>query len=117
MASEARLKRINELLKRQVGQIILEEVDFPNNVLVTVSGVETSQDATHCKVFISVFPETETKNVLVILGKVIYFIQQLLNKNLRMRPVPQIRFVEEKDIPVEQKIENLLEKIKMENED
>jgi len=112
MASEQRIKKINELLKRQIGQIILEEVDFPNNVLVTVSRVETSQDVTHCKVFISVFPETATKNVLAILGKVIYFIQQLLNKGLKMRPVPQIRFVEEIEIPQAQRIENILDKVK-----
>jgi len=113
MATEQRIKRINELLKRQAGRAILEEVDFPNNVLVTVSRVETSQDVTHCKVFISVFPEAEMKNVLAVLGKVIYFIQQALNKSLKMRPVPQIRFVEEIEIPKIQRIEMLLEKVKI----
>jgi len=116
MATEQRIKRINELLKRQVGRTILEEVDFPNNVLVTVSGVETSQDVTHCKVFVSVFPEAEMRNVLTVLGKVIYFIQQALNKSLKMRPVPKIRFVEETEIPIAQRVENILEKIKIEDE-
>jgi len=114
MATEQRIKRINELLKRQIGRIILEEIDFPNNVLVTVSRVETSQDVTHCKVSISVFPETEIKSVLIILQKLIYHIQQLVNKSLRMRPVPQIRFVEEKEIPKIQRIETLLEKVRIE---
>ena len=116
MATEKRVKRINELLKRQIGQTILEEVDFPNNVLVTVSGVETSQDVTHCKVFISVFPTAETKNALAILQKLIYPIQKLVNRSLRMRPVPQIRFVEEKDIAPGQRVEAILESIKIEEE-
>lgn len=112
MASEARIKRINELVKRQVGQNILREVDFSNNVLATITRAETSMDVTHCKVFVSAFPEKEIKNVLRILQKNIYNLQKLLNRQLRMRPVPQIRFVEEKDLPAEQRIENLLEKIK-----
>lgn len=117
MASEARLKRINELIKRQVGQNILEEVDFPADILATVTRAETSIDVTHCKIFISAFPEKEIKNVLDILQKNIYHLQKLLNHQLNMRPVPQIRFVEEEDIPAEQRIENLLEKIKMEDEE
>jgi len=113
MATEQRIRKINELLKRQVGRVILEEVDFPNNVLVTVSRVETSQDVTHCKVFISVFPEAEIKNVLSILGKVIYFIQQTINKDLKIRPVPQIRFVEEQEMAQAQRVENILDKVKI----
>ena len=115
MATEKRVKRINELLKRQIGQTILEEVDFPNNILVTVSGVETSQDVTHCKVSIAVFPATETKTGLAILQKLIYPIQKLVNRSLRMRPVPQIRFVEEKDITSVQRVEAILENIKIED--
>jgi len=117
MASEARLIRINELIKRQVGKDILEEVDFPADVLTTVTRAQTSIDATHCKIFISAFPEKEIKNVLNILQKNIYRLQKLLNRQLNMRPVPQIRFVEELEIPMAQKIENLLEKIEMENEE
>jgi len=116
MATEQRVKRINELLKRQIGQTILEEVDFPKNILVTVSGVETSQDVTHCKVSIAVFPASETKNALAILQKFIYPIQKLVNKSLRMRPVPQIRFVEEKDMAPAQRVEAILENIKIEEE-
>lgn len=112
MASEARVKRINELIKRQIGKNILEEVDFPNNVLATITRVETSADVTHCKVFVSAFPEKEIINVLRILKKNIYHLQKLLNHQLKMRPVPQIRFVEEQGIPAQIRIENILEKIK-----
>lgn len=92
----------------------MEAIDFPSNVLVTVSRVESSQDVTHCKVFISVFPESEIKNTLAVLDKVIYFIQQSLNKSLKMRPVPQIRFVEEERVGDVQRVENILDKVKTE---
>ena len=115
MASESRLKRINELILRQTGKNVLEEIDFPNNVLATITRAKTTSDGTHCKVFVSAFPEKEIKNVLRILQNNIYHLQKMLNHQLKMRPVPQIRFVEEEEIPVQIRIENILEKIKIED--
>jgi len=44
-------KKVNELLKRELGKIILKEGNFPKNVLVTITQVQTSKDLREVKVF------------------------------------------------------------------
>ena len=88
-----RLPQINELIKRELSQILLREVDFPKGILVTIIKVETSSDISQVKVWASTIPEKQADMVLQILNKQIYFIQQYLNKQLKMRPVPKIKFM------------------------
>jgi ribosome-binding factor A len=107
-----RILKINELLKRQIGQLFLKEVEFPRNVLVTITRVETSFDLKVTMVSVSVMPSSESKRVQEILSHRIYDLQQKINRMLKMRPIPKIVFREEKEVSEAAKIEELLEKTK-----
>ncbi len=106
-----RLLGLNQLIRKELSQIILREADFPKGILVTLTRVECSQNLNEAKVYISVLPEQRAGEMLQILNREIYHLQQLLNKRLRMRPIPKIIFVEEKKTVEAGKIEELLEKI------
>lgn len=118
-----RIQRVNQLIKKELNQIILREVDFPKDVLVTMTRVESSGNLIQAKVYISVMftphrnevsgagPENKSTQVLEILNKHIYNIQQMLNKRLKMRPIPRIIFVQEKRTQEAGRIEELLEEI------
>ena len=110
-----RILKINELLKRQIGQLLLKEVEFPKDVLVTITRVETSFDLRVAIVRVSVLPSSASKVVKEILNCRIYDLQQEINKRLRMRPIPKIIFREEKEVGEAAKIEELLEKTKINN--
>jgi len=112
MASSRRIKKINELIKRELGKIILKEIGFPKNILVTLTHTQTSKDLSECKVFVSVFPEKETENVLKILNKEIYTIQQVLNNRLFMKPIPKIKFLQDKELKKAQRVDKLLNEMK-----
>lgn len=107
-----RIPQVNQLIKKELGQIILKEVDFPEGVLVTLTRVQTSSNLIQAKVYISVMPEIQIGQVLEIMNRQIYFLQQMLNKRLRMRPIPKIQFVEEKATREAGRVEELLEEIK-----
>ena len=107
-----RIQRVNQLIKRELSQILLREAEFPADILVTITRVETSVDLNQTKVFLSVMPESQTSQTLRILNRQIYNIQQKLNKRLKMRPVPQIKLLEEKETKEAGRIEELLEEIK-----
>lgn len=109
-----RIQKVNQLLKREISQILLKEVDFPKDTLVTVTRVETSVDLNQAKIFFSVMPESRFSNVLQILNHRIYNVQQILNKRLKMRPIPRIKFLEEKETLEAGKIEETLEGLKKE---
>ena len=107
-----RILKINELLKRQLGELFLKEIEFPKGVLVTITRVETSPDLREAIVSISAMPNSANKKVQQILKYCIYDLQQEINRKLRMRPIPKIVFREEKEVVEAAKIEELLEKIK-----
>ena len=92
----------------------MKELSLPKSILVTVTEVETSRDLRQSKVFISVFPEKETKRVLRTLEKGIYDIQQILNKRLKIKFVPKIKFFEDKKLKETQKIDEILNRIEEE---
>ncbi len=107
-----RIKKVNEVLTRELSKTILKEIDLPRNILVTVTEVETSRDLDHCRAFISVFPTGETEKVLRILNKESYNLHQILNKKLFIKRVPKIQFFEEKKLRTAQRTDELLDNLK-----
>lgn len=108
-----RVLQVNRLIQEELSKIILREVEFPLGVLVTLTRVDTSSNIIESKVYISVMPGNRGEEVFMLLNKQIYFIQQILNKRLRMRPIPKIIFVAEKETVRAGKVEEILEKIKI----
>lgn len=108
-----RIQRVNQLIKKELSIILLKEVDLPKNILVTITHIESSSDLRLAKVYISCLPEKETKKVFQALNDSIYNFQQNLNKRLNMRPIPKIKFIENKEIKKTARIEELLEQIKL----
>ncbi len=109
-----RIQRVNSLIKREISQVLLREMEFPSGVLVTVTRVETSPGLKESDVWISVFPGEETIKIIDVLNKRIYFLQQKINQRLRMRPIPKISFLREDKTGEADRIEELLEKLKKE---
>ena len=109
-----RAERIQELLKKELGQIILREVEMPDDVLVTLTRVMVSGNLQEAKVFISVVPDTRAPEVMKTLGQNVYPIQQIWNGRLKMRPVPRIRWTAETAGAEAHRIEELLEQLKEE---
>lgn len=90
MSSQRRLEKINELVRRFVAELLRQELDTDS--LVTVSKVETSPNGQHSVIGITVFPFNKAEEVIKKIEKDVYEIQQKLNRGLKMRPVPKIRF-------------------------
>ena len=97
---QRRVEQVNILIRDELANIIDREVDLPEKTFVTITRVDTSRDLRYANVFISVLGEAkeaenvkESEYVLDIIEKNIYNIQQTLNRRLRMRPVPKIKFL------------------------
>lgn len=107
-----RIPRVNQLIRKELSQIILREIEFPQNVLVTVTRVEATGNLFEAKIYVSSLPNTKSKEILTILNRNIYELQQILNRRLKMRPIPKIIFKEETETAGAGKIEEILTKIK-----
>jgi len=107
-----RVHRVNDLIQEELGKIILREVDFPKDTLVTLTRVDTASNIISAKVFISVLPDGQLDKVMRILNRRIWDIQQSLNKCLNMRPIPKIIFYKEEKTGEAAKVESVLEELK-----
>lgn len=107
-----RLEQINELIKEELSKILDRMIEFPAGTLVTLTRVEVSEDKWYANAYVSCLPthdgDIQDGEVLKIVEKNIYAIQQALNKKLRMRPVPKIRFLIDKAEKKRERIEELL---------
>lgn len=110
--TELRVKRFNELIKIELGKIIFDFLEVKSGVLVTVTRVVTAPDLFSAVIFISVWPDNKTAEIFGKLSRSIYQIQQLLNKKLKIRPVPKIIFKRDKNPEEVSEIEKLIEEIK-----
>ena len=109
-----RVEKTNSLLQHEIGKILLRDFAFSPEILVSVTRVDCSANLIDAKVFISVFPETKLAGILNALQKSVYDIQYKINRTLRTRPIPKIRFVGDKNISEAGRIEELLTKVKNE---
>ncbi len=107
-----RVKQVNQLVKKTLGKIILEEFSKPEGTLITITRVETTPNLIKTKVFINIIPEEKTKKIIESLQKEVYHIQQKLNRKLKIRPVPKIIFKLDKSVEEAAKIEKILAKLK-----
>jgi len=107
-----RIDKVNSLLKHEISKIIQKEINFSNDVLVTLTYVKTTANLIEARVFISVLPEERLNEVLEILKRNVFMIQQKINKKLNMRPIPKIMFMEDKTESEADKIEKIIKELK-----
>jgi ribosome-binding factor A len=89
-----RLLKINESIKATLSSVITAEgLKDPRIGFVTVTGVETSSDLQHAKVYVSVLgSQTERDLTMKALEKSRGFLQTKINASLHMRRTPQLQF-------------------------
>jgi ribosome-binding factor A len=87
-----RMRRVNEAV-RQVLSEALGELKDPRIGFVTVTGVETSPDLRHARVYVSVLgPESKQQQSLAGLEAAHGVLQRRLGRELRLKRTPQLAF-------------------------
>jgi ribosome-binding factor A len=109
-----RINQINELIKRNIGEIISREIDFKPGVFITIIKVDTTRDLGYSHISLSVFPEKETNYILKTLQSEIYQIQGHLNRKMHLKKLPHIDFLIDSTESRADKIEKIFKKINSE---
>jgi ribosome-binding factor A len=87
-----RMRRVNESVRQVLSEALLELKD-PRIGFVTVTGVETSSDLRHARVFVSVLgSEKKRKKSLEGLAAAHGVLQSHLARELRMKRTPTLAF-------------------------
>ncbi|HEY4506572.1 MAG TPA: ribosome-binding factor A [Candidatus Paceibacterota bacterium] len=106
-----RIKKLNDLIRDEVGKILNIELENENNILVTVVAGDISPTLEHATIKISVFPTDKGKEIITKINRIVFKIQKKLNSRLKMRPIPKIRFEIDTTEEHADRIENMLKNI------
>ena len=86
-----RTERVDELLRQEIGAIVSREVADPRVGFATITGVETTDDLRHAKVWVSVIGQpAEREAALAALRHAMPFIRHELGSRLRIRRIPDL---------------------------
>ena len=108
-----RLERVNELMRRELGELINREVSF-EAVLVTVQQVDITPDLKSAHVYVSVMGSPEQCNeALARLHANRKNLQHLLSKRVVLKFTPHLHFKLDDTIERGTRIINLLEQIEI----
>ncbi len=106
------MAQIDELVKHKLGEIMTREIEWPGDSLATISKVKTSPDLRHTSVYISVIPHNKSGSTLSFLNRKAGQLQKALNKKVKLRNIPKIKFELDFTEHEAEKIEKLIEETK-----
>jgi len=93
-----RIHRIASVIKKEIAQIIQNDINDPRIKDVIVTEVDISKDLKHAKIFFIIFnhkdkkPE-EIKLVTKTINSSKLFFKKKLSKNSNLRSVPNLKFI------------------------
>lgn len=112
----SRIEKVNEMMKREISVMLLQELRDPRLMFVTVTDVEVSRDLQHAKVFYSVLGnEQKLAEVEDALHKAKGYVRRLIGQRITLRYTPEIDFVYDKTVQYSDRIEQTLQDIKNQN--
>ena len=110
---------MNELLKREISNVIFREVKDPRlKGLININDVDVASDFKSAKVYVSIFgvDEEVAKTTFKGLISAVNFIKYKVSKHLRLKYTPDLKFILDTSIEKGFTIIEKLDKIKEELE-
>ena len=93
-----RMRRVNESVRQVLSEALLELKD-PRIGFVTVTGVVTSPDLRHARVFVSVFGnEKKQQKSMAGLDAAHGVLQARISRELRLKRTPQLEFAYDRSV-------------------
>ena len=107
-----RMDRVNQMIKREVCNIIQRELEDPRLHLVSISRIEVSKDLRHAKVYFTVLGEEErAEKAQSAFQSARSLIRKRVAQRVRLKLIPEFDFYHDKslefNIDLEDKIERL----------
>jgi len=107
-----RMKKVNRLIKKELGEILLHDIKDPKIGFCTVTDVEVASDLRAAYVRVSILGEKKQREIAVEhLQKAAGYIQKLLSSRVILRYIPKLNFKLDTTIDHSLRITEIIEKI------
>jgi ribosome-binding factor A len=105
-----RLERLNEQMRRDVSEILRNEVKDPRVGLITVTEARVSSDLSYARLYVRALDGNE-EGMLEGLKAATPYIRRELGKRLSIRHIPELRFEADRALQHALHIEKLLSEV------
>ncbi|MBQ7477476.1 MAG: 30S ribosome-binding factor RbfA [Selenomonadaceae bacterium] len=114
---QLRVEKLQELMKQEISQIILQELKDPRIGFVTVTQVAVTGDLREAKVYVSLMGnEKQVEDCWKGLQSSLGYIRREIGQRIRLRFTPEISFALDKSLDYSAHIQELLLKVQKESE-
>jgi ribosome-binding factor A len=87
-----RTRRVDELLRQEIGQILAREIADPRIGFATVTDVETTPDLRHARLWVSVIGQpAEREATISALTRAMPYVRRALGGRLRIKRIPEFQ--------------------------
>lgn len=109
-----RMRRVDEAIRKVLGDVLQRELKDPRVGFATVTGVRTSSDLSHAQVLISVLqigdpPEHTPEDTIAGLRSAVGFLQRRVGEELGLKNTPVLRFELDDTVDRALRIQELLD--------
>ncbi len=114
--SENRVRRVAELIKKEISMIIRSQIKDPRVAgLTSVTGVDLSRDLRYASVYISIYGSNEDKEeTMEALRRATGFIRGEVGRRVRLRYTPELNFHLDSSIEYGAHIDSVIKSLKNE---
>jgi ribosome-binding factor A len=106
-----RTRRLDELLREEISEVIRRDVDDPRIGFLTITDVEVAPDLRHANVWVSVIGSAEEKQqTLRALAHAMPFVRQRLGR-LRLKRIPDLHVKEDETAVRGTRVMKILEEL------
>ncbi len=110
--SSRRMFRVNELVKREVSEIVRSELNTETSGLITVTAAEVTNDLRSAYIYYSIIGSPEQQqNVGALFDRYRHSIQRHMARRIRMKRTPVLTFLPDDSIERGNRILQILDQI------
>ncbi len=90
----SRTRRVGEQVRRDLAQLIRDEIDDPRMTMVSITFVEVTRDLAHAKVYVTVLGDPDERGRIVdALNRAAPMLRYELGRRMHIRTVPRVKFL------------------------
>ena len=94
----SRSKRMAEQLRRELAEIVRDEIKDPRLGFVSFTEIRMSRDLSHAVVYCSVLNSESQDEAIEVLNHAVGFIRKEIARRIRARIVPTLKFVADESV-------------------
>ena len=116
MSQGSRPARVADQIRGELATLLAREVHDPGIGFVTITRVQVSADLQQARVFYTALaaggdPEKARRGTEQALGRAIPFLRRQIGSRLRLKRVPELKFIYDESIAGQDRIEQLLNEL------